>query len=544
MINKRPVAHAPAPFDQAHRAPTNAEVIAGALLEDGVQDVFGLPGGEVVALIDACRRAGIRFYLVGHEASAAFMADVTGQITGRAGVCMATLGPGAVNLCLGVANAFLDRSPVLALTASLPGSLEPYFPHQRLPLRSVFAGISKLSAVIDGGDPADVVRSCLRLAATPPCGPVHLALPSDLALAPAGPSRAQPAASPLPADRGAPLEELAAALRQSERPLLVAGVGCLPRDAPALRRFVDACEMPFVVTPKAKGALPEDAPGFLGVVGGMAIDRSLLETLDRADLLVGVGFDPVECDKDWYVSRPVLNLSRATTAEGQYAPLERLGEIAENLEALIPMVGRHPWPPEELEASRARLHVEPIRGDGLSPLEAIRALREILPRETVLTCDVGSHKYYAGQFWRSYVPHTFFMSNGLSAMGYGLPAAIAARLQFPDPPVVALVGDGGMLMMLHNLAFIRQYRVPVIVVVFVDESLSMIRIGQQRRAIEPYGVDFPAPDFARLAEGFGIGGVRVTSLDALKRAVEHAARARTAVVIHVPVNIREYEAYV
>jgi thiamine pyrophosphate-dependent acetolactate synthase large subunit-like protein len=129
-------------------------------------------------------------------------------------------------------------------------------------------------------------------------------------------------------------------------------------------------------------------------------------------------------------------------------------------------------------------------------------------------------------------------------MGYGIPAAVAARLQFPAPPVVALVGDGGMLMMLHNLTFLRHYRLAVIVVVFVDESLSMIRIGQQRRSLDPYGVDFPAPDFARVAEGFGIAGVRVTSADELKRAVEGAARAGRAAVIHVPVNIREYEAYV
>jgi acetolactate synthase-1/2/3 large subunit len=276
----------------------------------------------------------------------------------------------------------------------------------------------------------------------------------------------------------------------------------------------------------------------------MAIDRVLLETLERADVLMGVGFDPVECDKDWYASQRVLNLSRAPTVEGRYAPVERLGGIAENLEALTPLVGSRPWPPNEIEVLRARLRVPPIEGNGLSPLEAVRALREALPRETILTCDVGSHKYYAGQFWRSYEPHTFFMSNGLSAMGYGVPAAIAARLQFPVPPVVALVGDGGMLMMLHNLAFLRHYNVPVIIVVFVDESLSMIRIGQQRRELEPYGVDFPAPDFAGVAAGFGIRGFRATSLDALKRTVEDAARARTAAVIHVPINIREYEAYV
>lgn len=524
--------------------PTTAEAIARALAEGGVDRLFGLPGGEVVALLDACRRAGIRFYLTGHEASAAFMAEVTGQITERAGVCVATLGPGAMNLSLGLANAFLDRAPVLALTAGLASTLESYFPHQRLPLASVFAGITKLSTVVDTVGPADLVTSSLVLAATPPYGPVHLTLPSDLALAPARTAAGQRIPLPTPPDAEASLEDVADALRRARRPLLIAGLGCLPRDVPALRRFVDATAMPFVVTPKAKGVLPEDAPGFLGVVGGMALDRAVLETLDRADLLFGVGFDPVECDKDWYATREVVNLSRAPTSQGRYEPLERIGDITDNLTRLLPRVAPRPWPEADLEEARARLRVPPIQGQGLSPLQAVQALRDILPEDTILTCDVGSHKYYAGQFWRASAPHTFFMSNGLSAMGYGLPAAIAARLQFPSPPVVAVVGDGGMQMMLHNLTFLRQYRLAVVVVVFVDSSLSMIRIAQQRRGLEPYGVDFPSPDFAVVARGFGLTGTRVASVDDLKRAVDSAATAREPAVIHVPVNIHEYEAYV
>jgi len=525
---------------------TNAEAIASALADAGVEYMFGLPGGEVVVLLAACRKAGIRFYLTGHEASAAFMADVTGQITGRPGVCVATVGPGAMNLCLGVANAYLDRSPVLALTGQLSTAVEPDMPHQRLPLTQIFAGMTKASVVASGAGTGELARACLGLAAQPPYGPVHLALPSNLATAEVAPGPApRLGASSAAPGAGAPLEEIGGMLAEAARPLLVVGIGCGAQDAPAVRAFVDRTNIPFVVTPKAKGILPEDAPGFLGVVSGMAIDRAVMETVDQADVLLGVGFDPVECDKTWYVGRRIANLARAATPETNYHPVERLGAIADNLARLGDGARRVAWPAEMLADARAR--VRPAAGAGaagaLSPLAAVRALRDALPRETVLTCDVGSHKYFAGQFWQSYDPHTFFMSNGLSGMGYGIPAAIAAKLQFPARPAVALVGDGGMLMTLHNLTFMRQYGVPVVVVCFVDATLSLIRLAEERRGLDPYGVDFPAPEFARVAEGFGVRGVNAETLGGLQDAVRSAVAAREPAVVAVPVDINEYRAY-
>jgi acetolactate synthase-1/2/3 large subunit len=526
---------------------TNADAIAAVLAEAGIDRAFGLPGGEITVLIEACRRAGVRFYLTGHEASAALMADVTGQITGRPGVCMATVGPGAMNLALGVANALLDRSPVLAITADISTALAPHFPHQRLPLGRFFGSIAKASATVDGHGTDELARRALALAAGPPPGPVHLALPSNLAAAAATmgrPAALSPHDSPAP-ETGAALAEVRDLLAGAARPLLLVGLGCRPHDAAALRAFVDRTGCPFVVTPKAKGMLPEDAPGFLGVAGGMAIDAAVLETIEQADVLLGVGFDPVECDKDWYARRRVANLSRAATADGTYRPLEVLGDIGASLTALASPGGApRRWPVELLAEARARIRPEPLAGGpGVSPLAAMRALREAAPRETVLTCDVGSHKYYCGQFWQSYEPHTFFMSNGLSGMGYGLPSAIAAKMQFPARPVLSVVGDGGMLMMLHNLTFLRQYEVPVTIVAFVDASLSLIRVGQRRRGFEPYGVDFPPPEFDAIARGFGIEGARVESLDALRRTVAAALASGRPSVITVPVDGREYDRY-
>jgi acetolactate synthase-1/2/3 large subunit len=521
---------------------SNAEAIAAALVEAGIDTAFGHPGGEIVLLIDACRRAGIRFMLTGHEASAAFMADVTGQITGRPGVCISTLGPGALNLLTGVANAFLDRSRLLALTADVSTEMLDHFPHQRIPLTRIFSPICKFSVVADGHGTAELARRCLSLAAEPRPGPVHMALPSNLAGRPANPG--QPESEPSPPPRpSAALSEIASAWNQAIRSLLMVGIGCPAGATTSLSRLVQRTGIPYVATPKAKGLLP-DSDHFLGVVGGMALDRQVMETIDQADLLVGVGFDSVECDKDWYASRTVVNLSEAATGEGRYQPLEYIGPTDGALNELTDAVAAKPWPPDWLAEARRRLRPPALDSKhGVSPLTVIRTLRALLPQEAVLTCDVGSHKYFAGQFWETYLPRTFFMSNGLSSMGYGIPAAIAAKLQFPTRPVVALVGDGGFLMTLYNLAFLKQYAVPILIVCLVDNSLSLIRLGQTRRGLNPYGVDFPAPDFFRVAEGFGIKGIHATSIEQVAAAAEAFLRSGEAHVVHVDIDTKEYELY-
>ena len=533
----------------AELATTNAEVIASRLNQAGIEYAFGLPGGEIVVLIDALRKAGLRVYLTGHEASAAFMAEITGQLTGRPGVCVSTLGPGAVNLSLGLADARLDRGPVLAITGQVSTSIARNLPHQRLPLEGIFGQICKASVSVDGNDTGDLVDWCLHEALAPPPGPVHLALPSNLASDPTTPGslsfrRTSGRVPTVPPDHQVALESIRKELHETKRPLIMVGVGCLPRDVPALRHFIEATTIPFVVTPKAKGILREDDSGFLGVISGMAVDRTILQTIEAADLLVGIGFDPVELDKPWHVGKRIVNLSRYSTAEGDYDPLESLGDIGNTLQQLSQGLAPRPWPPQLVAERRKAANPGPLHAQGgLSPLRVVRALRDVIPPEGVITCDVGSHKYFMGQFWRSFHPQTFFMSNGLSAMGYALPAAIAAKLHFPDRPVVSVVGDGGMLMMLHNLVFLRQYGLPIVVICLVDGSLSLIRVAQERRGIEPIAVDFPPPDFVRIAKGFGLRAASARTLDALRRSVEGAVKGRVPTLVQVPVDIREYRAY-
>jgi acetolactate synthase-1/2/3 large subunit len=483
--------------------PTHAEVIASTLAERGVPYVFGLPGGEIVAFIEACRRAGIRFMLTGHESSAAWMAQVFGQITGIPGVCASTLGPGATNLVTGVANAFLDRAPMLAITAQIPKSTIETMTHQRLDLQALFAPVTKASISIEQNTEGNSARA-------------------------------------IESKPKVPVNEIGKRLAAAQQPLVLIGLGATPSMAPAIRLLIDALQAPFLVTPKAKGIVPEDHPLFLGVASGMAIDGDIVETIRIADLVLAIGFDPVECDKTWFAKTEIVSIDSASMKQGDYRPVEVVGDIAELLNQL--QVQPKPWP-EELAGSRRaaiRRHPMPSSAHGLSPLRVIEELRAAFPRDGIVACDVGSHKLAMGQFWRSYEPGTFFMSNGLSGMGFGLPAAIAAQLASPEKRVMAVVGDGGMLMMVHDLTLIRELDLPIVTVVFTDRSLSLIRVSESRKGIEPYGVDFHPPDFVKLAEAFGIAARRVSHITELKSCMAGALEERKPFLIEVQIDHREY----
>lgn len=523
---------------------THAEVLAQTLARLGVEYIFGLPGGEIVAFMDACRRAGMRFVLAGHEASAAWMAQTVGQMTGIPGVCAATLGPGATNFVSGVANAFLDRAPLLAVTAQVPRAKYDTLTHQRLPLAELFRPITKGTVLVGETDTEDVARSGMQLAAAPRPGPVHLALPSDIAVqecAASGASKLRANDSVASPD----ISEVAARIAAANRPLVLVGLGAGPECAPSLRSFVHDLDAPFVVTPKVKGILPEDDPLFLGVASGMAIDDTIVETLRSADLIIAVGFDPVESTKTWFAEVPLVAIDSASMREGNYQPLEVIGDIPAVLDRLRAGLAAKPWPEDLLQLRRKVIERAPSEaGRGLSPLRALEELRAAFPRDAIATCDVGSHKLMMGQFWKSYEPGTFFLSNGLSCMGYGLPGAIAAQLVHRDRVVLAVVGDGGMLMMLHDLLLIRDLGLPIVVVVFVDGSLSLIRISEERRSLAPLGVDFAPPDFVQAASAFGVYARRANTTAEIREAVDQALSSRTALLLEVPIDYREYYALV
>jgi acetolactate synthase I/II/III large subunit len=534
--------------------PSCADVLAATLRDAGVERMFGLPGGEILHFVEAARRVGIDFVLTRHEAVASLMADVTGQMSGAPGICVSTLGPGAMNLTLGVANAYLDRSPMIAITATTAESARPYATHQQLDLNAVFRPFTKDTVPLDGVDTAAKVRRAWRTALEPRPGPVHLAVPSDVAireeLQTADPSTTELQPPPLPSPSRESLDRMAAEIGRARRPIVLLGLDLDPRTTPAIvRRFVDALGVPVFVTPKAKGILPEDHPQFLGVCGGLAADAVVLDFFARSDLLVGVGFEPVESDKLWHHTMKLVSIAPVSIAAGDYRPaLEVTGDVVQSLSALLATpFGPFDWTDADRSSFRAvlerTLNDNPDPAAGLSPFAVTRCLRDLFPPETIVSTDVGSIKLIVSQAWRSTRPLTFLESNGLSSMGYSLAAAMAAKFLAPDRPVLCTIGDGGYAMVFADLETAVRHQLRFVTVVYNDSALSLIQVAQEKKGYPDYGVRYGEVDFAAASAALGAWSRRVRTMPDLEAAVKEAVRQNGPAVIEVMIDPSEYRAH-
>jgi acetolactate synthase-1/2/3 large subunit len=513
--------------------------------------MFGLPGGEILDLIEACRKVGIEFVLTRHESAAAFMADVTGQITGVPGVCLSTVGPGATNLINGVANAYLDRSPVLVFTAQLPTTFHAYANHQYLALERLFAPVTKKVFTLTGQNTRKMIEEGYRIATAGPKGPVYFCLPRDVA------SREETSAgnySSLPeADSPKMIDEnfLSRAIeeiRGSRRPLILLGIGIDPKgETEVVRHFIRKNRFPVFGTPKSKGIFPESELLYLGTASGMMADDLIVEKIMQADLVIGIGFDPVESDKIWHKDIKLLSINPYSLAYQSYVPyMEVLGKIGTTLDLLLKEdFSHHDLADEDFKAFKERMKKKltptnkPRRGT-FSPYEIIQKTRAVLSADTVVTTDVGVHKYIMGQAWESYEPLTFFMSNGLSSMGYGLPAAIAAKLAMPERKVACVTGDGGFSMMLQDLETTVRLKLPIVFLVFCDQSLGLIELVQKRRGYPRYGVGFERIKFASVAKAFGAKGIKLRSLEELPEIFSTGFESDRPTVVEVPIDTTEY----
>ena len=492
---------------------TVARAIGDRLRAAGVRHVYGHPGGEVVDLIEGFRQAGLEFVLTRHETAAAFMAEATATATGVPGVCLATLGPGATNLVTGIAHAYLDRAAVLAFSGQLPAERYEIATHQRLDLRQLFAPITKWQATISSANAPAVVERALRVALRPRRGPVYLEVPSDV------PKQdtvdvALPrfATAPVSAIDGNAIRTAAARLRGSERPVLLVGMDA-NEDAVAgpLRRLAEAWSVPVMVSPKAKGIFREDHPLFLGTIEGLGT-AYLYDYIDTCDLVLMVGFDPVEFDRDWTARARIVHIGVVPNDDRYYgSEVEVVGPIDSALERLA-SDPKQKLAPDEIRAFRdaftARLRPSSAR---LTPQQVLSELRAALPEDALFSCDVGYNKAVSAQCWPSYRPRTFFLSNGLSSMGYGLPAALALKMAEPARKVACVLGDGGFAMSMAELETGVRLGLGVLVVVLVDDALSQIRAGQERKGYPLVGTTFGSMDYSKLGAAFGIEAKVVTT---------------------------------
>jgi acetolactate synthase I/II/III large subunit len=523
-----------------------SDLFVECLEAEGVKYVFGIPGEETLDLNESLSRSSVEFVPVRHEQGGAYMADVYGRLTGRAGVCLGTLGPGALNLTTAVADAFLDRAPLVALTGQ--GDLERMHKesHQYIDLLRVMRPITKWNARLS--DPAiipEVVRKAFKLAEAEKPGSTHIELPEDV-------MAAEVEAEPLPSRRQARPEPAARELlkaadlvRGAINPVALAGNGVIRGSAaPALREFVRATGIPVAETFMGKGLLSADSPKALGTVGLQSGDYTMAG-FDDADLVLAIGYDLVEHSPEhWNPGRDKRIIcvdSVAAETDAFFMPeVELVGDIYNILTRLgeecrhVPHRGGSPRL-RELVLGR----FEAAREDDGFPMQPPRALwdiRQALGREDILISDVGLHKLWIARMFPAYEPNTVLIANGLAGMGFALPAAIAAKMVHPHRQVVTVNGDGGFLMNSQELETAVRLKTPIVNVIWENGQYGSIVWKQDKKFGTHFGTDFTNPDFVKLAESFGIPAWRCGSADSFAERLRHALGLDLPSLIVLPID--------
>src|ERR687891_176826 len=523
-----------------------SDVFVECLEAEGVTHVFGIPGEETLDLNESLADSSVEFVPVRHEQGGAYMADVYGRLTGRAGVCLGTLGPGALNLVTAVADAYLDRAPLVALTGQ--GDLERMHKesHQYIDLLRVMRPITKWNARIsDAAIIPEVVRKAFKVAEGEKPGATHIELPEDV-------MAAQVEAEPLPRRRQVLFEPAARELlraaeliRGAVRPVALAGNGVVRANAaPALREFVRATGIPVAETFMGKGLLPPDSPMALGSVGLQAGDYDMAG-FDDADLVLAIGYDLVEHSPEhWNPNRDkqIICIDSVPAEIDEYfiPEVELIGDIYHVLTRLGEEC-RHV--PHQGGSTRLRDVVlgrfEQARDDDAFPVQPPRALFEIrraLGREDILISDVGLHKLWIGRMFPAYEPNTVLIANGLAGMGFAVPAAVAAKLVHPNRNVVTVNGDGGFLMNCQELETAVRIGTPFVNVIWENSQYGSIVWKQDKKFGSHFGTDFTNPDFVKLAEGFGIPGWRCGSADEFGERLTHALTLDVPSLIVLPID--------
>ncbi len=523
-----------------------ADVIAARLVAAGVKTAFGIPGGEVLTLIDALERAGIRFVLTKHENVAGFMAEGTWHATGAPGVLVATVGPGVANAFNVVANAEQDRVPLIVLSGCVDAGDALSYNHQVFDHSAVFANVCKASFTA-ANDAVDVmIDKAIGIALSGRPGPVHIDLPirvADTDQPPPREWRHQALAPTAPAGPG--LEEARALFAGAERPVMMAGLDALhePGGAAAVRAFVEKHGIPLLTTYKGKGILPEDHPLSLGGHGlSPKSDKIVLPIFEEADCVIAAGYDPIEMRTGWQApwdpSKAIEFAHAPNDHDMHHSDLSWVCSVTAGLDA-IDCPPRQRW--RSWAVIRDAYWSAFSAGDGWGPDQAIAEMLAVAPDETVITIDSGAHRILLSQQWQAKGPRQVLQSTGLCTMGCALPLAMGVKHADPERPVIGFMGDAGLEMVLGDLATLRDLALPLVVVVFVDRSLALIELKQRRSGMQNAGVDFGRTDFAALARTFGGNGVTVSEPGEAGPALQDALSADHFTLIEVEIPRRIYE---
>ena len=531
---------------------TTADVVVGFLAGSGVRRIYGVPGeGSSLDLIEAARARRIQFVAAEHAGAAAVMAATDGDLAGRPGVCVTAVGSGAAGAVLGVRHAYLDRLPLVLLSGCPPRLSRRIGWRQNIENKHIFRSVTKESATISRARAERLIAWAWEEAMGAPPGPVHLDLPADEALGSArhralvarGPRREAPSPSAV--------RMIARLLTRSGRAVIVAGLGCRePQVAAALRELVEHLGAPTLTTPRAKGVIPEDHPLAAGVFFGGRLEEDLL---NRADWTLAIGVDPTEVlPRARRFGSAILSMSECRRPPCPFDPAaEAIGDLTDGLVLLresLPPAGE--WNLADWSRRGATFRhrargalVDAFRlggGHGLAPHRVVEIAREVFPKTTLATAGTGAHALAVATFWETYEPKSFLWSANLTGAGYALPAAIAAKLEAPNRPVLAFMGDNGFLLNLPEMATASRLESPLVMLVFVDDTLSFPRVAQEQKRYAPFGVALSSMDIPKMAEGLGVLGTTVEDEESLRLALSDALHTTKPAIIAARVNPQGY----
>jgi acetolactate synthase I/II/III large subunit len=551
----------------AKRPRTAADLLVACLEAERCEYVFSVPGEETLDILESLSRSeAIRHVTTRHEQGAAFMADVYGRLTGRAVVAMSTLGPGATNLLTGIADAYLDRAPVVAITGQASSEKLHKEAHQVVDVVEMFKPVTKWNARIERTDVIpEIIRKAFRIATLSKPGPTHVELPEDIAgteLEPGDPIRPLvPGRTYFPEPSHASIAHAARLINAAQRPIILAGNGVLRRrSSDQLRALAKGLHLPVAATFMGKGAIDDRSHLSLMAVGLQARDH-VLTGFDRADLVIAVGYDLVEyAPARWNPggAKRIIHIdTQPAEVDADYQPeIELIGDIGGALEELLAAtlpggVGgrtasqRHQSKETLVNADLRNALLQDLNAGRandsypIAPQRAIFDLRRALGRDDIVVSDVGAHKVWVARLYQAYQPNTVIISNGFAAMGIALPGAIAAKLVHPDRHVVALCGDGGFLMNAQELETAKRIGAGIVVVVWRDNGYGLIDWKQRNAFGRPYAVEFGNPDLVDFARSFGIPGFRADSADDLYPTLKRALDLPGPSVVDVPIDYAE-----
>lgn len=530
---------------------TVAFAVAQALRETGVRHVFGVPSGGWVDYMEALRATpGIDFVLTTHEGGAGMMADVCGRLTGAPGACFGTFGPGATNLATGVGGALLDRSPLIALTDEMPAGMRGRVSQMAIDHQALFRPITKHTTRLTPEAPRSILFDAARLALAEQPGPVHVGLPVGMSAQIAGGETVRFTGGEIPgAADAAAITRAIDLFGKARRPILAVGLGAVRagvRDP--IRALAEKHNLPVILTPMAKGMLPEDHHCYTGVVFH-ALSDIVGQTHQLADLVVAIGYDPVEFNfESWMPQVPLVNIDTVaadidSTAYPNVANVT--GSIPGSIRQLFDLPAKDSaWDFRRIAERRSGMFARLAPPPGsFGPCAVLAILRDVLPQDGIMTCDVGAHTHLIGQAWRTPAPGLQIMTNGWSTMGFGIPSAIAAKLVNREKQVCTVVGDGGFLMTAGEIATAIRCKLNIVIVLLTDNDLALIRIKQERKGNPIYGT----PVRERGTIGENIFGAQVkTAHDAasFRKHLDAAFAGDGPVIVEAVVDSREYDSLV